>query len=63
MPDPNLIELVTAIIGSVAAVCAAVGTIVQLRLIKLEQRKHQEQQAIADTPDHPKVPTEGKPTR
>ncbi|MFG3343023.1 hypothetical protein [Glycomyces sp. NPDC048151] len=40
--DPNLLELMTAIIGSVAAVAAVAGAVIQYKSAKLELQRKQD---------------------
>lgn len=39
--DPNFLELMTAIIGSIAAVAAVAGAVIQYKSAKLELRNRQ----------------------
>jgi hypothetical protein len=61
--DPNLLDLMTAIIGSVTAIAAVTATVIQYKVVKLELRKKQQDLAAPETPHHPKRPTDGKPTQ
>jgi hypothetical protein len=59
--DPNLLELFTAIVGTIAAVAAATGAAIQLKAAKLEQRSKQHDQ---ETPSaHPKQSADRKPPK
>lgn len=55
--DPNLLELFTAIVGTIAAVAAATGAAIQLKAAKLEQRSKQHELPS----DHPKQSADRKP--
>jgi hypothetical protein len=61
--DLDLLELMTAIIGSVTAIAAVAATVIQYKVVKLELRKKQQDLTAPETPHHSKQPTDGKPTQ
>lgn len=61
--DPNFLELTTAIIGSVAAVAAVAGAVIQYKSAKLELRTRQQDRVLSESSDHPKRSADGEPSQ
>jgi hypothetical protein len=61
MSDFNLIELMTAIVGSIAAVAAVTSAVIQLKAARLELETRLKDQAGREPSDHPKQSADGKP--
>ncbi|GAA2138250.1 hypothetical protein [Glycomyces algeriensis] len=61
MSDFNVIELMTAIVGSVAAGAAVTSAVIQLKAVKLELETKQKDQAVQEPSNHPKQSADGKP--
>lgn len=59
MSDFNLIELMTAIVGSIAAVAAVTSAVIQLKAAKLELETRRNDQAVQEPSDHPKQSADG----
>lgn len=59
MSDLNLIELVTAIVGSIAAVAAVAGAVIQYKAARLEWRARQQDQVKQEPSLHPKQSADG----
>lgn len=61
MSDFNLIELMTAIVGSIAAVAAVTSAVIQLKAAKLELQRQQDQHVQEPSnSNHPKQSADGK---
>lgn len=61
MSDFNVIELMTAVAGSVAAVAAVTGAVIQLKAAKLELETKQKDQPVQEPSNHPRQSADGKP--
>jgi len=59
--DPDFLELMTAIIGSIAALAAVAGAVIQYKSAKLELRSKREHRVLSKAPDHPNRSADGKP--
>jgi hypothetical protein len=58
--DLNLLELMTAIIGSIAAIAAVSSAMIQYKSAKLELRNRQQDQSLPESSGHPKQSADGK---
>jgi hypothetical protein len=59
MSDLNVIELMTAIIGSITAVAAVAGAVIQYKAARLEWRARQQDQVEQEPSLHPKQSVDG----
>jgi len=57
--DLDLIELMTAIIGSITAVAAVVVAVIQYKSVRLELRTRQGDQDVQEPSTHPKQTADG----
>lgn len=61
MSDFNVIELMTAVIGSITAVAAVAGAVIQYKAARLELRSKQQDQTVQEPSIHPQESADGKP--
>lgn len=61
MSDLDFIELMTAVIGSITAVAAVAGAVIQYKAARLEWRARQQDQVEQEPSVHPKQSADGKP--
>jgi hypothetical protein len=61
MSDLDFIELMTAVIGSIAAIATVAGAVFQYKAAKLELRSRQRDQIGREPSLHPKQSADGKP--
>lgn len=61
MSDLDFVELMTAIIGSITAIAAVAGAVIQYKAAKLELRSRQKDQIGQEPSIHPKQSADGKP--
>jgi hypothetical protein len=61
MSDLDVIELMTAVVGSIAAIATGAGAVFQYKAAKLDLRSKQRDQLDPEPSLHPKQSADGKP--